>query len=586
METTNKKSGSSFLKLIKMGKPAVWVLAIAITLSLLETGASLVVPLFTKNLVDQVAKAGIEMSLIFLLLGAFIIQTISGGVSFYLMTYIGEQFVANIRKRLWDHILELPIPYFDKHQSGETMSRVTQDTNTIKMLITNHLVSSVSGIVSIIGALIFLIIIDWKMTLIMLCSIPISMIVMLPLGKKVYSISKQTQDELASFSAHLGRVLSDIRLVKSYNGQTNERKKGYKGIHELFRFGLKEAKIQAIVSPFMTTILLVVLVVLIGYGGARVASGDLSAGSLVAILIYMFQIIVPFSQLATFFTNYQKAMGATERIHELLELPIEHSDRQEKTTHEETITFDQVSFGYESGKTILKDMSFQIQPGQTVAFVGPSGSGKTTIFSLIERFYDPQQGRIKMGNTDIKNLELMNWREKIGYVSQESPIMSGTIKDNICYGLQRSVDEAEIRYSAELANAAGFIEKLPNQYDTEVGERGIKLSGGQRQRIAIARALLRDPKLLLLDEATSNLDSESEGLVQNALQYLMAGRTTLIIAHRLSTVMDADKIIVIEEGNVTGMGTHEQLMGSHDLYQKLVQQQMKAEINGEFVNHS
>ncbi|GIN87175.1 multidrug ABC transporter permease [Heyndrickxia sporothermodurans] len=586
METTNKKSSSSFLKLIKMGKPAVWVLAIAITLSLLETGASLVVPLFTKNLVDQVAKAGIEMSLIFLLLGAFIIQTISGGVSFYLMTYIGEQFVANIRKRLWDHILELPIPYFDKHQSGETMSRVTQDTNTIKMLITNHLVSSVSGIVSIIGALIFLIIIDWKMTLIMLCSIPISMIVMLPLGKKVYSISKQTQDELASFSAHLGRVLSDIRLVKSYNGQTNERKKGYKGIHELFRFGLKEAKIQAIVSPFMTTILLVVLVVLIGYGGARVASGDLSAGSLVAILIYMFQIIVPFSQLATFFTNYQKAMGATERIHELLELPIERSDRQEKTTHEETITFDQVSFGYESGKTILKDMSFQIQPGQTVAFVGPSGSGKTTIFSLIERFYDPQQGRIKMGNTDIKNLELMNWREKIGYVSQESPIMSGTIKDNICYGLQRSVDEAEIRYSAELANAAGFIEKLPNQYDTEVGERGIKLSGGQRQRIAIARALLRDPKLLLLDEATSNLDSESEGLVQNALQYLMAGRTTLIIAHRLSTVMDADKIIVIEEGNVTGMGTHEQLMGSHDLYQKLVQQQMKAEINGEFVNHS
>lgn len=577
METTNKNSGSSFLQLIKIGKPAVWVLVFAVILSLLETGASLIVPLFTKNLVDQVAKSGIEMSLIFLLSGAFIIQTISGGVSFYLMSYIGEQFVSNIRKKLWDHILELPIPYFDKHQSGETMSRVTQDTNTVKMLITNHLVSSVSGIVSIIGALIILIMIDWKMTLIMLCSIPVSMIVLFPLGRKVYSISKQTQDELASFSAHLGRVLSDIRLVKSYNGQILERKKGHKGIHELFRFGLKEAKIQAIVSPFMTTILMIVLVILIGYGGARVASGDLTAGSLVAIIIYMFQIVIPFSQLATFFTNYQKAMGATERIQNLLDLPVERNDSHGKTNHEETIIFDRVSFGYESGKTVIKDLSFHIEPGQTVAFVGPSGSGKTTIFSLIERFYEPQQGSIRIGNSNIQNLQLTSWRGKIGYVSQESPIMSGTIKDNICYGLQRSVDEAEIRHAAELANAAGFIENLPNQYDTEVGERGIKLSGGQRQRIAIARALLRDPKILLLDEATSNLDSESEGLVQSALQHLMAGRTTLIIAHRLSTVVEADQIIVIEEGAVSGIGTHRQLMESHALYQKLVQQQMKTE---------
>ncbi|MBD8005989.1 ABC transporter ATP-binding protein [Bacillus norwichensis] len=577
MKTIHKKSGSSFIQLIKIGKPAIGVLGFAIVLSLLETGASLIVPLFTKNLVDQVAKSGIEMSLILLLLGAFIIQTISGGVSFYLMSYIGEQFVSNIRKRLWDHILELPIPYFDKHQSGETMSRVTQDTNTVKMLITNHLVSSVSGIVSIIGALIILILIDWKMTLIMLCSIPISMIVLFPLGRKVYSISKQTQDELASFNGHLGRVLSDIRLVKSYNGQLQERKKGYKGIQELFRFGLKEAKIQAVVSPFMTTILMVVLVILIGYGGARVASGDLTAGSLVAIIIYMFQIVIPFSQLATFFTNYQKAMGATERIQALLNLSIESEYSQGKTSHEETIIFDRVSFGYESGKTILKDLSFQIEPGQTVAFVGPSGSGKTTIFSLIERFYKPQLGRIKIGDIDIQNLQLTNWREKIGYVSQESPIMSGTIKDNICYGLQKSVDDAEIRRAAELANAAGFIENLPNQYETEVGERGLKLSGGQRQRIAIARALLRNPKILLLDEATSNLDSESEGLVQSALQHLMAGRTTLIIAHRLSTILEADQIIVIEDGAVSGGGTHRQLMESHALYQKLVQQQMKTQ---------
>lgn len=577
---TNKqgspKTFKYFIQLLKLGKPSKWLFALALFLSLLETAAGLIVPLFTKILVDQIATAGIELKIVFLLLVVFIIQTVSGGFSFYLMTYIGETFVKNIRQKLWDHILDLPIPYFDQHQSGETMSRVTQDTNIIKALITNHFVTFISGIISIIGAIFILLLIDWKMTVIMLVSAPVAMLILLPLGRKMYKISKETQDEMAAYSANLGRVLNDIRLVKSSNGQAKERKRGKKRIVALFRYGLKEAKVQAVVSPLMTTVMMLVLVILIGYGGARVSTGELSAGSLVAVIIYMFQIIIPFTQLASFFTSFQKAMGATEKIQQLLHIEGEDNKQVKKEIQtDQTLHFQDVSFAYERGKPVLKALDFTIQPGQTVAFVGPSGSGKTTIFSLIERFYQPTAGRILLGDTDIQDLPLQEWRKAIGYVSQDSPIMSGTIKDNICYGLDRPVKEDEIKHVAQLANATSFIEKLPHKYDTEVGEHGLRLSGGQRQRIAIARALLRNPTLLLLDEATSNLDSASENLVQHALKSLMANRTTLVIAHRLATILEVDNIIVIENGMISGQGTHQTLMKQHPLYRKFVQQQMK-----------
>ncbi|MDQ0177233.1 ABC transporter ATP-binding protein [Bacillus chungangensis] len=582
METKNeinKGQFKQFLDLLKLGKPSKWVFLAAIILSLFETAAGLVVPLFTRNLIDVISTSGIEITMILLLIGAFIVQIISGGVSYYLMTYIGETFVAKIREKLWNQILGLPIPYFDRHQSGETMSRITQDTNTIKTLITNHFVTLISGIATVVGSIMILLLLDWKMTLILLIAVPVSTMILGPLGRKMYQISKLTQDEMANFSANLGRVLSDIRLVKSYNGQPLEQQKGKKGIQQLFRFGLREAKIQAVISPFMTTIMMLVLVVIVGYGGARVAAGDLSAGTLVAILIYLFQIIVPFTQLASFFTAFQKAMGATERIQSLLRLDSEEQNKKEIADFSKTISFNKVTFAYEQGKKpILKKLDFQIHPGETVAFVGPSGAGKTTIFSLLERFYSLTEGSIQIGETNIAEISLMDWRKAIGYVSQESPIMSGTIKDNICYGLQRDVSDEEVREAAALANADGFIEQLSNGYETEVGERGIKLSGGQRQRIAIARALLRNPKLLLLDEATSNLDSESEVLVQHALKNLMAGRTTLIIAHRLSTVIEADNIIVVQDGSITGKGTHQSLMETHGLYQKLVNQQLQGKV--------
>ncbi|MGM0844787.1 MAG: ABC transporter ATP-binding protein [Bacillota bacterium] len=574
----NPSKWNRFLRLLKIGKPSKWIFSGALILSLFETAASLIVPLFTKSLVDQISGAGIEMSLIFLLLAAFIVQAVAGGFSHYLMTYIGETFVAKIRETLWNHVLELPISFFDSHQSGETMSRITQDTNTVKTLITNHLVTLVSGVITIIGSVIILLTIDWSMTIIMFVAVPVSLLIMMPLGKKMHTISRQTQDEMADFSGNLGRVLSEIRLVKSYNGQPAERLNGQKGIQNLFKFGLKEAKIQSVVSPFMTTIMMVVLVVIIGYGGARVSAGALSAGSLVAIIIYMFQIIVPFTQLATFFTAFQKAAGATERIQDLLDVEAEgRKDLETRIFSEENLVFQDVSFSYNNKENILNSLSFEIPSGKTAAFVGPSGGGKTTIFSLIERFYPLNKGDIRVGNSSIEKIPLQEWRESIGYVSQESPIMSGTIRENICYGLQREVKEEEVIEAAKQANAFNFVSNLSEGFNTEVGERGVKLSGGQRQRIAIARALLRNPKLLLLDEATSNLDSESELLVQIALKNLMKGRTTLIIAHRLSTVVEADTIFVIENGSISGSGSHQELLNTNALYKKLVQQQLKAD---------
>ena len=452
------------------------------------------------------------------------------------------------------------------------MSRITQDTTTLKDLVTNHLVTFVSGVISIVGSIIILFFLSWQMTLIMLISIPISMAIIIPLGRIMHKVARATQAEMAKFSGHLGRVLGDIRLVKASRAEKTEAEQGQKAIRSLFGFGLKEAKIQAFISPIMTLTMMSILVVILGYGGSQVSRGILSAGTLVAIIFLMFQIIVPFAQMASFFTSFQKAVGATERIQDIIEMKSEIS-KGEQVVPEGIIKFEDVHFSYESGKEVLSGISFEANPGTVTALVGPSGGGKTTVFSLLERFYMPTNGEVSIGGKSIHRVALSEWRGKIGYVSQESPLLSGSIMDNIAYGLDVRPTTEEVRRAAEAANALDFIEEMPEQFETLVGERGMKLSGGQRQRIAIARALLYNPEILLLDEATSNLDSGSETHVQEALVHLMEGRTTLIIAHRLATVIHADQLIFLEKGKVTGKGKHEELIATHDLYREFAQGQ-------------
>ncbi|MCY7857205.1 ABC transporter ATP-binding protein/permease [Bacillus sonorensis] len=578
MKTENKPASLKpfFSLILSTGIPRL-ALTIGLIASLVTTLVGLSIPLLTRELVDGFSASSISMALAGILALVFIIQAVCDGFSTYFLSYAGQKVVASLRERMWFKLLRLPVRYFDEKTSGETVSRVVNDTGIVKSLISEHFPQFVSGMVTIIGAVVILLIMDWKMTLLMLISVPITTVIMIPLGMKMHTISKTLQDETASFTGNVQQTLSEIRLMKASNAEHTEKMKGLSGISKLFQYGLKEARIFALVSPFMHLVIMIVIVAIIGYGGIRVSEGTMSAGSLIAFLLYLFQIIFPTTSFTMFFTQLQKAKGATERIIEILHTEEEEGQEGlEMDISNLPIRVENVSFSYGDDEPVLREVSFDVDPGQMIAFVGPSGGGKTTMFGLLEQFYEPDSGVINIGETPINKLSMKSWRSQIGYVSQDSPMMSGTIRENLCYGLDHadSIDDQKLWKVAEMAYADTFIKQFPEQLDTEVGERGVKLSGGQRQRIAIARAFLRDPKILMMDEATASLDSQSESIVQQALSRLMKGRTTFVIAHRLSTIVNADQIMFIEKGKITGMGRHHELVASHALYREFAERQL------------
>lgn len=577
MQKQKESSIKPFLSLILSADIPKGSLVIGLMAGMVTTLTGLVVPMLTKNLVDDFSVSSLNAPLIVAIIVAFILQAIIGGVSLYLLAAVGQKVVARLRDNIWVRLIRLPVKYFDKTASGETVSRVVNDTNIVKDLISEHFPQFISGIISIIGAVTLLFIMDWKMTLIMLLAVPFTMAVMIPLGRRMSKISRGLQDETALFTGHVQQTLSEIRLMKSSNAEEYEEAKGKKGIGTLLNFGLREAKVLALIAPLMQFVMMLVIVAIIGYGGMRVASGAMSTGTLVAFLLYLFQIIMPITTFAMFFTQLQKAKGATERIINILDVPLETGQfGKDIDVSDQAIHVNNVSFQYDENEPILSHINFTAHPGEMIAFAGPSGGGKTTMFGLLERFYEPINGEILIGDTPIKDISMASWRTQIGYVAQESAMMAGTIRDNLCYGLsnKEELSDADLWNVAEMAYAKEFIQAFPDGLDTEVGERGIKLSGGQRQRIAIARAFLRDPEILMMDEATASLDSQSEGVVQQALARLMEGRTTFVIAHRLSTIVHADKIIFIDKGEITGSGTHQELTHTHKLYRQFAEQQL------------
>ncbi|PCK17434.1 antibiotic ABC transporter ATP-binding protein [Bacillus pumilus] len=552
------------------------IIFFSILLSIFAAVINLIIPIITKNVIDDFSIENINWYWIILLVVFFIFNACLSGISFYMLKYLGENAIYSIKKAMWNKILRLRIAYFDKNESGTTISRLTDDVDILNDFIAEKLPNLLSQIVIIVGSVVMLFVLDWKLTLAMLTIIPVTFFIILPIGNLTYKISLKLQDEIAEYSGLLGRVLTEIRLVKSYSAEDGEYYNGEKKLKELLKLRLKEAKIQAIVSPIVTGTMVIILIVIIGYGGLRVSSGDISAGSFVAIIFYLIQSVTPLTSLSSFYTDYKKAMGSTERLYEIYSSPEE--DVNENTLdiqHERntSLSIKELNFSYDNNVEVLKNINFDITKNKTTAIVGPSGSGKSTLFYLIERMYEPTSGNILYGEESIYNFSLQEWRNTIGYVMQDSSMMNGTIKGNLIYGLDKDMAKAELEQYARLANAHEFIVKLPEGYDTMVGERGVKLSGGQRQRIAIGRAFLRNPKLLLLDEATSNLDSESEQLVQDALNNLMRSRTTLVIAHRLSTIKNADQIIFLDNGEITGIGTHEELLCSHRKYTLFVETQ-------------
>lgn len=545
-----------------------------ILLGFISTGANLFVPQLAQKLINNFKS--ISPTLAILTVVIFIAGLITSALSGLLLGIFGENIVSKLRKQLWQKLLKMPVKYFDDVKTGEISSRLVNDTSQVKDLLASTLPNAMTSLLQFVGALVIMLAMDWRMTLLMFVAVPLVILVMLPVMNQSRKIGRVRQDELAKFASDSTDVLGEVRLVKSSNGEEHELAKGNRRIDNLYHVGRKEALINSVTQPITNMLMMIMFLGILGYGAIRVMNGAMTMGALVSFLMYLFQIISPVVVISQLFNNMAKTSGVTERIQQILTEPEEFvADKAEKDIASAPLKFENVDFVYAEGKPVLRDVSFETKPNAVVAFAGPSGGGKSTIFSLIERFYQPTGGKILIGKENIENVDLAKWREQIGLVSQDAAVMPGTIRDNLTYGLRREVSDEELWDALRMAYADGFVSEMEDQLETEIGERGIKLSGGQRQRIAIARAFLRDPKILMLDEATASLDAESEAMVQKALGDLMQGRTTLVIAHRLSTIVDADKIYFIENGTVSGAGTHQELLKTTPLYAQYVKDQFK-----------
>lgn len=548
----------------------------AVIITSLGSLSGLLVPLFTGRIVDKFSVSSINWGMIGIFGAIFLVNALLSGVGLYLLSKIGEKIIYAIRSILWEHIIQLKMPFFDKNESGQLMSRLTDDTKVINEFISQKLPNLLPSVLTLIGSLVMLFIMDWKLTLLTFITIPIFVFIMIPLGRVIQKISTNTQSEIANFSGLLGRVLTEMRLVKVSNTERLELDNAHVNLKKIYHLGLKQAKISAIVQPISGVVMLLTIAIILGFGALEIGTGAITPGTLIAMIFYVIQLSMPLINLSTLVTDYKRAVGASQRIHEIMQEPIEPtealSESKDEIVEDGELSFENVDFKYDV-KKILNDVTFNIPQGKVSAFVGPSGSGKSTIFNLIERMYDIESGDIKYNHRSIYDIPLSKWRNKIGYVMQSNSMMSGSIRDNILYGINRKVTDDELIEYAKLANCHEFIMQFDEGYDTMVGERGLKLSGGQRQRIDIARSFVKNPDILLLDEATANLDSESEVKIQEALETLMEGRTTVVIAHRLSTIKKAGQIIFIDKGQVTGKGTHGELMASHEKYKNFVTSQ-------------
>ncbi|WP_128893742.1 ABC transporter ATP-binding protein [Longirhabdus pacifica] len=560
--------------LMSEGQLSKKLFTIGILLNLIQVIVMLLIPWLAQFFIDSFINKEPFMYELVLIIFLSLIQMISGGIAYFILSTIGINVVANLRKKLWNKVLSLPMTYYDNQNSGSTVSRITNDTSSIMSLISYHLVNFIVNSITIIGAISFLLILDWQMTLLMIVILPLIALVIIPLGKKIYHISKYIQDQYATLTKKLMQALGEIKLVKSSNSENYEKENGNHSIESVAASAISLSKIYAFYYPFMNLIVSLLTFVIIGVGIYRLSMGFLTAGELVSYMLYLFRVTMPVTQMGTFFNEIQRTRGATERISELLKETDEDSSESitcigDTIDFTGDIHFKNVNFVYDR-KDILNNISLNIPAGKVIAIVGPSGSGKSTIFSLLQKYYHPVSGEIYIDGVSVKKVSNGNLRSHIGYVLQESPIIDGTILENLTYGINRAVTKDDIDVSLRLSHSKQFINEFPDGISTIVGERGLKLSGGQKQRISIARIFLKKTPIVLLDEATSNVDPDSEEVIQKGVQNLIADRTTIIIAHRLSTVMHADLIYVLEQGNITGSGTHTELMRNNEYYKAFV----------------
>jgi len=564
-------------------KPYWRRMAVALLCLLVTTGVGLTFPYVIQNLLDIVVGQQ-DFTLLNRISGGllllFLLRFFFGYAQRYLISYVGERVIVDIRKQVYDNLLRLSLRFFTERRVGELVSRLSSDVTLIRTALTNNVATVVSQALTFVGALVIIVLLNWRLTLFVLALLPPVGLLGALFGVRLRRISTEVQDELADATTVVEEALQGIRIVKSFVREVYEVARYGKALDATFAAAMRLTRVRAAFGPLMYLLTFTAITGVLWFGGREVIQGRLTIGGLAGFLFYAMTIGGSVSAFTALYTQLQEALGASRRVFEILDTTPDVQDRPGATLLGEVegrLTFEEVHFAYDQRAPVLQGISLAVEPGEVLALVGPSGAGKSTVFNLIPRFYDPSQGRVTLDGHDLRDLTQDSLRAQIGIVPQETLLFGGTIRENILYG-RLDASEDDLLAAARAANAHDFISDLPDGYETAVGERGVKLSGGQRQRIAIARAILKDPRILLLDEATSSLDSESESLVQEALERLMAGRTTVIIAHRLSTVQIADRIAVLDAGRLVEMGPHQDLIARGGLYARLHAMQFQTEV--------